>query len=390
MKKIILLISILSILIPTFAQTDTSGYQFTDVVRLPTTSVKDQYASGTCWAFSTVSFIESEMARKGTDIKNVPDLSEMFVVRKIYEQKAKKYVRMHGTMEFGGGGSFYDVFWVLKNYGFVPEDAYQGLNYGTKKHNHAELDKVLKAYVDVIKDEKKLTTAWFLGFNGILDAYFGKVPDNFNYTGKNYTPKTFASEVVKVNPDDYVSITSYTHHPFYKPFAIEVQDNWQWSLSYNVPMNDMVEIVDNALKNGYTIAWGADVSEAFFSYRNGVAVVPDLPMKDLVVTERSRWERPDKSKYHLDKPGAEKVITQEMRQNAFDNYGTTDDHGMHIIGDAKDQNGTEYYIVKNSWNTKNIYKGYVYVSKAYFLYKTMNFVVNKEAIPKNIRKKLNI
>ncbi len=394
MKRIILLVSVLFLLTPTFAQkakTDTTGYHFTDVIRLPTTSVKDQYRSGTCWAFSTVSFIESEMARMGMNIKDVPDLSEMYVVRKVYEQKAKKYVRMHGTIEFGAGGSFYDVLWVLKNYGFVPENVYRGLNYGTKKHNHGELDKVLKAYVDVLKDESKLTTAWFRGYDGILDAYLGNEPTNFTYKGKSYTPKTFAKEVVKVNPDDYVSITSYTHHPFYKPFAIEVQDNWQWSDSYNVPMNQMVEIVDNALKKGYTVAWGADVTEPYFSYSSGVAVVPDLPMNELFTSGTSHWRtKPNKAKYHLDKPGKEKVITQAMRQDAFNRYGTTDDHGMHIIGMAKDQNGKEYYIVKNSWNTKNIYKGYLYVSKAYFLYKTMNFLVNKNAIPKKIRKELNI
>jgi bleomycin hydrolase len=394
MKKIFLLLSLFFVLSPSFAQNkekkDTTGYKFTDIIRLPATSVKDQYASGTCWAFSTVSFLESEMARNGMNIKDVPDISEMYVVKKVYEQKAKKYVRMHGTIEFGGGGSFYDVIWTLKNYGMVPENVYPGLNYGTKKHNHAELDKVLKAYVDVLVKENKLTTAWFRGFDGILEAYLGKEPKSFQYKGKTYTPKSFAQQVIKLNPDDYVSITSYTHHPFYKPFALEVQDNWQWSKSYNVPMNEMVQIVDYALKHGYTVAWGADVSEPYFSYHNGIAVVPDLPMKDLVVTERSRWEKTNPKKYHLDKPGKEKTITQKMRQQAFDNYSTTDDHGMHIVGLAKDQNGTQYYIVKNSWNTNNPYKGYLYVSKAYFEYKTMNFLLNKNAIPKNIRKKLGL
>ena len=389
MKKIILLVSVLFFLTPTFAQKD--GYKFTDQFRLPTTSVKDQHASGTCWAFSTISFIESEIARLGTDIKDVPDISDMYVVRKVYEQKAKKYIRMHGTIGFGGGGSFYDVFWALKNYGLVTEDAYPGLNYGKDAHNHHELDLVLTAYLKALKDESGLTTAWLNGYNGILDAYLGEDIENFKYKGNNYTPKTFAKDVVKLNADDYVSITSYTHHPFYSTFAIEVQDNWQWSNSYNVHMNEMVEIADYALKKGYTIAWGADVSEPYFSYSGGMAVVPDLPVEELVVTERSRWQsNSNKEKYHLDKPGTEKVITQEMRQDAFDRFGTTDDHGMHIIGMAKDQNGTEYYIVKNSWNTTNVYEGYIYVSKAFFLYKTMNFVVHVDAIPKNLRKKMNL
>lgn len=318
------------------------------------------------------------------------DLSEMYIVRKTYEDKAQKYIRMHGSLNFGGGGSFYDVFYVYKNFGFMPESAYQGLNYGQPAHNHHEMDAVLKAYVDALKDEDILTTAWFNGFKGILDAYLGAVPDNFAYKGKTYTPRTFADEVVKINPDDYINITSFTHHPFYSKFAIEVPDNWLWGQAYNVTMDELVEIADNAIKNGYTIAWGADVSEVYFSHRIGVAVVPDLDIQELVVTERSRWEKVDNSKYNLDMPRTEKVITQDMRQTSFDNFKTTDDHGLHIVGLAKDQNGTEYYIVKNSWNTDNPYDGYVYVSKAFFKFKTMNFVVHKDAIPAGIKTKLKI
>ena len=387
MKKLLLFVVALFVVNTGFSQT---GYEFEDITRLPTTSVKSQSASGTCWAFSAVSFIESEMIRKGTKLKNTPDISEMYIVRKCYEEKAAKYIRMHGNLNFGGGGAFYDVFWAYAEYGFMPEDAYTGLNYGKDTHNHREMDKVLKAYVEALKDEKGLTTAWLNGFNGILDAYLGELKSTFTYKGKEYSPRTFADEIVDINPDDYISITSYTHHPFYSTFSIEIPDNWQWSLSYNVPMNEMVTIADNAINEGYTIAWGADISEAYFTYRGGVAVVPDLEMEDLSNTDRSHWDAVDQAKYHLDKPGDEKTITQQMRQDAFDNYQTTDDHGMHIVGLAKDQNGTEYYIVKNSWNTSNLYDGYFYLSKAFFLYKTMNYIVHKDAIPADIRAKMGL
>ncbi len=387
MKRFTVFFSLILFVLSSYAQ---DKYVFTDVIKLPTTSVKNQYASGTCWAFSTISFIESEIARLGTPIDKVPDISEMFVVRKVYELKAQKYIRMHGTVNFGGGGAFEDVFTVYEQFGMMPEETYTGLNYGKDKHNHSELDKVCKAYVDALKDESSLSTAWLAGFNGILNAYLGVVPETFKYKSSDYTPITFAEKYCKINPNDYISITSYTHHPFYSTFAIEVQDNWNWGLSYNVPMEDMLKIADNALKNKFSIAWGADVSEVYFSHADGVAIVPDLDIEELVRTERSRWEKVDKDKYNLNKPGKEKVITQEMRQVAFDNYQTTDDHGLHIIGLAKDQNNNEYFIVKNSWNTDNPYGGYLYVSKAFFLYKTMNYVVHKDAIPSDIKAKLGI
>ncbi len=389
MKKLSLCIFTLIISISLFAQ-DTE-YKFTDEIRLGTTCVKDQYASGTCWSFSTLSFFESEIERKG--VKDVPDLSEMFIVRHCYADKAERYVRLHGELNFGAGGGFIDIPYVTKKYGLVPEEAYTGLEYGTDNHIHGELDAVLKAYVDaVIKNKnKKLSTAWLDGLNGILDAYLGEYPTTFDYKGKEYTPRTFADEVTTLNPDDYISLTSYSHHDFYSPFAIEVQDNWLWASSYNLPLDEFIQVFDYALENGYTIAWGADVSEEFFSYRAGVAVVPDFNIKEMSDTERSKWEKGTKQeKYNLNKPGKEKVITQEMRQEDYDNYKTTDDHGMQIVGKAKDQNGTKYYIVKNSWNTSNLYKGYFYASEAYVMFKTMNILIHKDGVPKKLKKKLGI
>ena len=370
------------------------GYKFTTVVDLPATSVKDQYRSGTCWSFSALSFLESEMLRMG---KDSVDLSEMFVVRYCYSDKATKYVRLHGSLNFGGGGAFGDVTYVLKNYGLVPESAYKGLNYGQDNHVHGEVDEVLKDYVDgVIKNKnKELSSAWHNGFEGILDAYYGDLPEKFEVNGKTYTPKTYASEVVGVDADDYVQLTSYTHHPFYNSFVIEVPDNWLWEEVYNLPLDEFNEVFQHALKEGYTIAWGADVSEKGFSHGKGLAIVPETDVKEMSDSERSKWEKLSKAEmqremFSFDKPVKEKVITQEMRQKDFDNYKTTDDHGMHITGMVKDQNGTIYYKVKNSWNTNNKYDGYFYASEAFVLYKTMNIMVHKDALSKQIKKKLGI
>ena len=370
------------------------GYKFTTIVDLPATSIKDQYRSGTCWSFSTTSFLESEMLRIK---KDSVDLSEMFIVRHCYSDKATKYVRLHGNLNFGGGGAFHDVTYVLKHYGLVPEEAYKGLNYGTDNHVHGEFDEVLKDYVDgVVKNKnRELSTAWHKGFDGILNAYFGEVPQEFEVDGKKYTPQTYAKEVVGLNPDDYVEITSYTHHPFYTKFAIEIPDNWLWDNVYNVPLDDLKEIFHHALEEGYTIAWGADVSEKGFSFSKGIAIVPDENVKDMSGLERAKWEKMTKSEKeqrlnNFDGPVKEKVITQEMRQEAFDNYQTTDDHGMHITGMVKDQTGKIFYKVKNSWNTNNKYDGYFYASEPFVLYKTMDIMIHKDALPKEIRKKLGI
>lgn len=370
------------------------GYQFTDIKRLPATSVKDQASAGTCWSWSGISFFESEMIRMG---KKPIDLSAMYVVRHAYSDKATKYVRMHGTMNFGTGGAFCDVMYVLKNYGIVPMEVYQGLNYGEPVHIFAEFETILKAYVDavILNPNKKLSTAWKKGYDGILDAYLGEEPETFTYEGKEYTPKTFAEEVVGLNMDDYVSLTSFTHHPFYSQFAIEVQDNWMWGLSYNLPIEELMQVMDNAIDNGYTIAWASDVSEkGFATVTPGVAVIPTTDTKEMSGAEIAKWEAMPKGQQSPDAfkkgPAPEKQITQEMRQQEFDNYLTTDDHGMHIIGKAKDQNGTEYFIVKNSWNEYNKFGGYFYASKPFVAFKTMNIIVHKNAIPKAIKKKLGI
>ena len=370
------------------------GYQFTDIKRLPATSVKDQARAGTCWSWSGISFFESEMIRMG---KEPIDLSAMYIVRHAYSDKATKFVRLHGSMNFAVGGAFCDVMHVIKNYGIVPMDVYKGLNYGEPNHAFGEIDDVLAGYVNaVIKNSnKKLSTAWKKGFDGILDAYLGEEPEKFEYKGKEYTPRTFADEVVGLNMDDYVSLTSFTHHPFYSQFAIEVPDNWLWGMSYNLPINELAQVMSNAIDNGYTFAWASDVSErGFQTSQPGVAVVPTTDTKEMSGAEIAKWEAMPKGNQTPDAfrqgPAPEKEITQEMRQQEFDNYLTTDDHGMHVIGKAKDQNGTVYYIVKNSWNQYNKFGGYFYASEPFMKYKTMNIIVHKDALPKDIAKKLGI
>ncbi|MDP4183648.1 MAG: C1 family peptidase [Bacteroidota bacterium] len=371
------------------------GFKFTTIKELKTTSVKDQYKSGTCWSFSGLSFMESEMLRMG---KPEVNLSEMFVVRHCYYDKAVKDVRLLGSLNFGPGGAFSDILYVWKNYGIVPNDVYNGLTIGEKKPIHGEMDEVLKDFIDgVIKNQnKKVSPVWKTAFDGILDAYLGKLPEKFNYNGKEYTPQSFAKDYCGLNPDDYVMLSSYTHHPFYQKFAIEVPDNWLWGEVYNVPIDELEQVIDNAINTGYTVAWAADVSEkGFATSKKGVAVIPDANGSDLKGAEIAKWEKltdteKEAALYKLDAPGAEKTITQEMRQVAFDDYETTDDHGMHIIGIAKDQNGTLYYKVKNSWGKYNLYDGYFYASKPFVRYKTMSIMLHKDALPKALKKKLGL
>jgi bleomycin hydrolase len=369
------------------------AYQFTLETEVPVTPVKDQYRSGTCWSFSGAGFIEAELLRLG---KGEYDLSDMFIVRKAYEDKAKKYIRMHGTINFSSGGVFSDVANVIKNYGIVPEEAYFGMKYGEDKHIHGEIDKLLKSFVDAIKTNpnKKLTPKWFEAYCNVLDIYFGEIPEEFEYKNKKYTPRSFADEI-GFKPEDYINITSYTHHPFYGEFVLEIPDNWSWGTSYNLPIDEMMKIIDNALTSGYTVCWGADVSEKGFKWTKGVAIIPEEDRPDIDGLERDKWEKlsakeKDELLYKFDKAIPEKEITQEMRQEAFDNYQTTDDHSMLICGIGKDQNGTKYYYVKNSWDTNNIYDGFFYASEAYVKYKTMNIIIHKDAVPKNIKQKLGI
>ena len=404
MKKLILSFALGAISLSMTAQTDSTkvasdsieGFRFTTIDSIAITPVKDQNRSSTCWSYSTIGFLESELLRMG---KGEYDLSEMFVVHHTMLDRAEYSVRMYGTAEFAPGGSAYDVIYCLKNYGMVPQNAMPGIQYGSSPADtlpvHAELDAIAGGVVKAVTNSglKKLTPVWKKALTAVYDTYLGECPATFIYNGKEYTPKSFAEEL-GLNADDYVSITSYTHHPYYTTFALEVPDNWRMDQMYNVPMEEMMAIIDNALAKGYTLAWGADVSEICFT-RKGLGVVPEEEKAvDLTGSDAARWlglSATDKREELTKKPLPEKTITQEMRQAAYDSWENTDDHGMQIFGTAKDQNGKRYYMVKNSWGTKRSeYKGIWYVSEAYMQYKTNDVLVHKNAIPKEIRKKLGI
>ncbi|MGM9853690.1 MAG: aminopeptidase C [Muribaculaceae bacterium] len=400
MKKLILALAACTAASAAMAQADSTatdsikGFRFTDVRVIPTTSVKDQNKSGTCWAFSGTSFLEDEVRRLGGDSL---DLSEMFTVRHCYDDKADRYVRMYGECNFAQGGGLLDVGYVLKKYGMVPEDAYPGLNYGEPKHDHYEMASVMENMLKAVvkKPSKKVSTAWKRALDGVLDAYLGPLPANFTYKGKKYTPETFAASL-PVNPDDYVALTSFTHHPFYESFILEVPDNWVYGQYMNVPLEDLKAIADNAVENGFPINWAADVSEGGFKWNKGVALMPKGKSQgDMNGTELARWVKlSDKDraadKYNFDGPVEEEEITQESRQQGFDSQETTDDHGMEIVGYATDQNGKRYYKVKNSWDTNQVYDGFLYVSEPYFEAKTVSMMVHKDAIPKAIAKKIGL
>ncbi len=400
MKNLMLSLIALCLALTAGAQTaDTTsaeGYRFTDTKIIPTTAVKDQSRSGTCWCFSTLSFLESEILRAGGPALH---LSEMWIVRHSFMDKAEKYVRMHGTINFAEGGASHDVTAGIKAHGIVPFEVYPGLNYGTEKPDFHELSVVLKAYLDAVvktgdKSGKALSTAWKRGFDAILDEYFGPLPETFTYEGKEYTPETFAAQL-PIDLDNYIDISSFTHHPFYTQFIIEVPDNWMWGTVYNVPLDEMMQIIDHALEQGYTVSWGTDVSEKGFSRTKAIGIVPEADTESMSGTEAERWGKlTDKEKeaalYKFDKPGKERTITQQMRQTAFDNYETTDDHGMLIMGTATDQAGNRYYKVQNSWNVLPPYDGFWYFSCPFVAYKTTSIMVNKQALPKEIARKLGL
>ena len=369
-------------------------YEFTTVKELPVTSIKNQYRSGTCWCFSALSFIESEILREKGD---TVDLSEMFVVGKSYRDRAVKYVRLDGHLNFAAGSSFGDVLHVIEDYGIVPQSAMPGMNYGTEMPEQNELDAALKGYVEAIakNPNKKLTTAWLNGFDGIVEAYLGEYPATFEADGKTFTPQEYR-DYLGINPSDYVNLSSFTHHPFYSQFIIEVPDNWRWDTAYNLPIDELMEVMYNAIDKGYSIAWGSDVSEKGFT-RNGLATMPVEKKKKVAGSDQEKWvgkaaeENKDEKKEEEKNVLPEEIIaTQEMRQEGYDRKLTTDDHGMHIYGIAQDQNGTKYFMVKNSWGETGKYKGTWYASDAFVRYKTMNIVVHKNALPKSVAKKLGI
>lgn len=355
-------------------------FTFTPVVNVECTSVKNQGSSGTCWSYSTSSFLESEMIRMG---KKPVDLAEIFTARNVYLDKADTYVRLHGGLNWGDGGECHDVINMYAKYGAVPQEVYTGLNYGTSKNKFGEMQAVLKGMLDAIvkNPNGKLTPNWKKAFTAVLDTYLGEVPESFTWHGKKYTPRTFADEVVGINPKDYVELSSFTDQPYYKKTPFLVPDNWTFEKVYNVKLDDMTKIIDYALSKGYSVAWAADVSEKYFSWKNGVAYVPEKDWEDMSEEEQ-------KDMFNGPKP--ERKITPQMRQNAYNSYETTDDHGMHIVGIAKDQNGREYYMVKNSWGEKNDYKGYIYVTKDYVRYKTTAFLLNKNGMPQEMRSKLHL
>lgn len=389
MNKFILIFTLFLVTIGVSAQ---GAYEFSVVKENPITPVKNQSSSGTCWSFSGVGMLESELIRMG---KGTFDLSEMYIVRRNYEDKATKYARLHGHLNFAAGGSFADVVETLDDFGILPEEAYKGLNYGSETHNHGELDKVLKGYMDGIIGARSVTPVWREGFSSILDTYLGKVPETFVYEGKEYNAHSFR-DWLGLKQDDYISLTSYTHHPFYTAFPIEVPDNWRWANSYNLPIDELMEVMEHAIMEGYTIAWASDVSEAGFS-RSGIAIIPDENAPENAGSDQEMWlgqsprERDADLRTRVGKEVlSEKTISQEMRQEAYDRYETTDDHGMQIYGMAKDQQGNTFYMVKNSWGETGPYKGLWYASEPFVRYKTMSIVLNKKAIPSSIAKKLGL
>lgn len=380
--------------VSTSAQNDSLGYNFRIFKQLPTTSVKDQAASGTCWAFATASFIESELMRMG---KDTMDLSEMFFVNYAYKEKARRFIRFQGTTHLGQGGQAHDVFNMIRVHGAVPEEVYPGLLPGEKKHRHGELEAMVKAVAGVVvkNPAQQLSKAWETALRGIVDAYLGVPPTQFSYRNKNYTPESFII-VLGFNPEDYLSLTSYNHHPWYAPFILEIPDNWAHHSYINLPLNEFMETLNYALEQGYTVCWDGDVSDPGFSHKKGVAVVPDIELSNYTGSDMNRWvelskEERQKKFFGFNESVPEKKITDKERMEAFDNYSSTDDHLMHIIGMATDRLGQLYYLTKNSWGkTSNDKGGYLFMSEQYARLNTIAITVHKKAIPPHIKAKCNL
>lgn len=385
----------MAIALPLTVTAQTDGLEFTVVKENPISSIKNQNRSGTCWCFSGISFLESEAIRINgiKDTTLYPDFSEMFVVSRSYKDRADKYIRTGGTISFGAGSECEDVVDVMRIYGLVPQSAQPGTNYGTPLPVHGELDAVAKAYVGAIvkNPNKKLSTAWKKGFDAVIDAYLGENPTEFEYDGKTYTPQSYRDSY-GLNPDDYVTLTSFTHHPFYTKFAVEVGDNWRNDEAYNVPIDEFIGTMISALENGYTTTWGGDVSEVGFT-RNGTALLLDSPKKPTTGSDQERWvgKADEKGAAAPEvKAPVELEVTQESRQEAFDNKTTSDDHGMHAFGIAKDQFGNRYIMIKNSWGKSGKYEGIWYMSEAFAKAKAIDFMVHKDALSKDLKKKLGI
>lgn len=377
---------------------DFPEYQFQTVQENAITPVKNQASSGTCWAFSTIGFVESEIIRINNikDTAKYPDLSEFFIVNHSYVDRAEKFVRLDGKLNFGAGSEADDVLDVIRDYGIVPQSAYSGMNYGSELPKQAEMDAVLAAYVEAVakNPNRTLTTAWKRGFQAVVNEYLGQIPETFTVNGKEFTPQTYR-ESLKFNPDDYICLTSFTHHPFYTWFAIEVSDNWRWDRSYNVPIDEFMSILDNAINNGFTAAWGTDVSDAGFT-RDGLAILVDVKKSTKEApkagSDQEHWVGKEEGKPAPEAQNevVEREASQEQRQLDFDNKTITDDHGMQIYGIAKDKNGAKYYMVKNSWGQTGKYKGIWYASEAFVKGQSMDILIHKDALPKEFKAKHNL
>ena len=369
------------------------GYQFTEVVTVPATPVKNQAATGTCWCFATTSFMESELLRMG---KGTYDLSEMFIVRQKYMNQLQDNYLRRGDGNIGQGSLSHTFMNAYRQVGIVPEEVYTGINYDSERHNHSEMVRYMHAIAEVAVKTKARSPEYYKLVDNLFDTYLGKLPEKFTYKGKEYTPKSFA-ESLGLNMDDYIELTSFTHHPYYVKFDVEVPDNWEHSLMYNLPLDEMMETVDYALTSGYTVCWDGDVSEKGFSFTNGVAINPEVKkVEDLSNTDRARFEKLGEKErleevFKFERPYPEINVTPEVRQAGFESFVTTDDHLMHVTGITKDQNGTKYYITKNSWGTdRNKFGGYLNMSESFVRAKTIYVMVHKDAIPKGIKAKLHL